>query len=106
MWSLKELIQFNKLLVLFLALCECGFTFISIGALSGCAVSPVGGEGHSLYHLQEFKKRQLRKLNADSILAPLINVDNPKLEIIKNSDKEVVAMNFQEMLIDLNIIAL
>lgn len=64
------------------------------------------GEGHSLYHLQELKKRQLSKLNIDSILAPLINVDNHKLEIIKNSCKEVVAMNFQEVLIDLNITTL
>lgn len=64
------------------------------------------GEGYSLYHLQELKKRQLRKLNIDSILAPLINVDNYKLEIIKNGCKEVVAMNFQEMLIDLNVTTL
>lgn len=59
------------------------FTFISVGALSGCAVSSVGGEGHSLYHLQKLKKRQLCKMNIDSILAPLISVDNEKPEITK-----------------------
>lgn len=62
------------------------------------------GEGHSLYHLQELKKRELSKLNIDHNLAPLINVDN--LEITKISCKKVVAMKFQEMLIDLNIMAL
>lgn len=73
---------------------------------SGCAISSVGGEGHSFYHLQELKKRQLTKLNIDSILEPLINVDKHKWEIIKKSCKGVVAMNFQEMLIDCNVTAL
>lgn len=48
----------------------------------------------------------MSKSNIDSIPAPLLNVDNHKLEIIKKSCKGVVAMNFQEMLIDLNFIAL
>lgn len=66
----------------------------------------LGGEGHSLYHLQELRKTKLSKLNIDSNLAPLINIDIHKLKIIKSSCKKVVAMKFQEMLIDLNIIAL
>lgn len=45
-------------------------------------------------------------MNIDHNLAPLINVDNHKLEIIKSSCKKVVAMKFQEMLIDINIMAL
>lgn len=69
-----ELIQLSRLLDLFLAFCEHDFTSISIGALSGYALSSVLGEGHSLYHLQELQKRQFSKLNIDSILAPLINV--------------------------------
>jgi len=35
-----------------------------------------------------------------------MNVENQKLEVIKNNCKDVVAMNFQEMLIDLNVVAL
>lgn len=66
----------------------------------------LGGEGHSLYHLQELRKTKLSKLNIDSNLAPLINIDIHKLKIIKSSCKKAVAMKFQEMLIDLNIIAL
>lgn len=61
------------------------------------------GEGHSLYHLQELKKKKLSKLNIDSNLAPLINVDIHTLEIFKSSCKKVVAMRFQETLIDLSI---
>lgn len=65
------------------------------------------GERRSqLVSLQEFKKTKLSKLNIDSNLAPFINTDIHKLEIIKSSCKKVVAMKFQEMLIDLNIIAL
>lgn len=39
----------------------------------------------------------LSKLNIDSNLAPLINVDLHKLEIIKSSCKKVVAIKFQEV---------
>lgn len=100
----KELIQLHKLLGFLFAFCECGYT--SIGAHSGCAFSSIGGEGHSSYHLRELKKRQLSKLNMDSVLAPLNNVGNHNLEMMKNSCKGVVAMNFQEMLILLNVTAL
>lgn len=41
----------------------------------------VGGDSHSLYHLQKLKKRQLHMLSTDSILAPLSNTDNQKLEL-------------------------
>lgn len=65
-----------------------------------------GGEGRSLYQLQELKKTKLSKFNIDSSLAPLIIIDIHKLKIIKSSCKKVVASKFQDMLKDLNIIAL
>lgn len=57
---------------------------------SGCAVPPVGEDSRSLYHLEKLKKRQLSMLSMDSILAPLINADNQKLKLIKDSCKEVI----------------
>lgn len=77
----KQLIHLNKLLVFSLS----GNVVLLLFLLehSGCAISFVGGERHSFYHLPELKMRQLTKFNIDSILEPLINVDKHKWDIIK-----------------------